>query len=147
MIGQSKVSLVRGPNGEIALPPSFPGGQIDDPERALVVERAFELRPTINANVGGRFHLSEELAAQVGLFTDLSGTSDSDVLANGNDQLSRIGVTLGGGFLTKETETWATAIYAFGFGSTLGFGENFQEELAPLRAHTVMLMLGSRADL
>lgn len=146
MTGQSPVSLVAGPNGETTLPPTFPGGQIDDPARALDVERAFSLSPTINANLGGRVYFSERIAGQMGLFTDLSATSDDEVLLNGDEQLSRIGVTLGGGYLTAETQTWATVIYAYGFGNLLGLGTNFDPQLAALTSHSILLMLGSSAD-
>jgi hypothetical protein len=142
----SEYSLVLGPNGEEELAPAVPGGTIDDPSRALGVKRAAAFRPAVNFNTGLRFYATDTIALHFGGFSDFSATSDDDTLRNYNEKLHRLGATVGGGWAGDDITTWVTAVYAYGWGSTVGIGEGFEEELTPLRSHSIHVMLGSTAD-
>jgi hypothetical protein len=137
---------VLGPNGEEELAPAVPGGTIDDPSRALGVKRAAAFRPAVNFNTGLRFYATDTIALHFGGFSDFSATSDDDTLRNYNEKLHRLGATVGGGWAGDDITTWVTAVYAYGWGSTVGIGEGFEEELTPLRSHSIHVMLGSTAD-
>lgn len=144
--GQGAYDLFAGPNGEPSLAPTFPGGQVDDPDRAIEVRRAVRHRAMLNGNLGLQYQLTDVFQLQTGAFTDFSTTPTDDVRANGNDQLNRVGLTLGLGRVTPENATYGTLMYAYGFGNVLGLGAG-GERLASLRSHAVTIMIGTKADL
>ena len=94
-----------------------------------------------------QYRISDTLRAQLGVFTDLSSTPESDVLTNGQDQLDHISVTLGGGWKGETVETWVTVVYAEGWGQSSGLGDGFTAALAPLTSRSLFVMVGSWANL
>ncbi|MBI5511276.1 MAG: hypothetical protein HY903_21150 [Deltaproteobacteria bacterium] len=136
-----------GPNGEVSLPPTFPGGQIDDPSRAVNIQEGNVYAPAINVNLGGSYQVTDALAAQAGLFTDLSATPERAVSEYYQTRLSRVGLTLGMGYAGELATTWLALVYARGRGQILGYGAGAAPVVTDATSQSVMLMLGSTASL
>jgi hypothetical protein len=141
---QPEYERIAGPNGETHLPPSTPTQVIVDPTRAIRVGRSTGLAPSWNVNAGAEAQLAGGWLFQAGMFTDLSATPVEKVAVWGDDRLSRIGATIGGGMVGEQATTWVAVMYAYGWGKTVGFDtEQFIPKPRNLRSQSLTLLLGS----
>lgn len=146
---QGRHATLAGESGELAIQPVDIFGQRNtDPERAVDIAEFVERDRTFNMNAGIESNLSEKLAMQVGLFTDISSTPIEMVRSGEmDDRITRYGATLGLGLRSKKATTWLTLIGAYGGGQSVGFDQNFESQTPDLVSWSVIAMLGSNAKL
>ena len=97
MLDQGRYLARGGPNGELSLAPlDVNGDPIDDPLRVIDVGYEIENKLTMNGRLGAELYPQEDLAIQLGMYTDLTSTTERSIAVNGvDDRVSRIGATFG----------------------------------------------------
>lgn len=153
-LAQEEYMSISGPNGEIEIAPKRPEGIVEDEDRSMYIARWTALEQKIDFAVGGEVYLTDTFAMQLGAFSDFTATSDERVIEHEVTAVSNIGATLGLGFKGKESTTWLSLVYRYGWGKALGqhsspsdpdgFGE---EVAAELNAHGINILLGSTKPL
>ncbi len=149
-LAQEEYRTLAGPNGESFMFPSTPSGTVMDENRAVYVARTVETDTTANFSLGAEVGVSESIVAQAGGFTDLTSTPKERVRLHEDNRLSRVGGTFGMGWKSEWSTSWASVVYAYGWGENYGIrhdGKNLGYVLTPLTAHSVMIVLGSSAPL
>ena len=149
-LAQDEYLTLSGPGGEFSMAPSTPGGKVEDPEREVYVARTVETDTTANFSLGAEVGVSDAVVVQAGAFTDLTSTPKERVRAREDNRLSRVGGTFGLGWKSEWSTSWASLVYAYGWGENYGIrhdGEKLGYVLTGLTAHSLMIVLGSSAPL